>query len=187
MCSSDLQLSGPGTSTFGNSSLVDTIVSFSTTGLYGLRLTATDGEVITYDDTTVNWSAPPPIESWRTGTFGGNAGNPAVAGNLADPELDGTTNLVEYALALNPLAPSPHQLPTAVMDDRTIELTWRRNKAATDITIQVQTSPDAGDWTTVTPTNTIVSDEGQVQVIRSSVPRTGDRQFIRLLVLPPVP
>lgn len=71
------------------------------------------------------------------------------------------------------------------MDASTIALTWRKNKAATDITIQVQTSSDGSNWTTVTPSNEILSDDGQVQVIRSTVPRSGTRQFVRLLVLPP--
>ncbi len=178
--------SGPGTVSFGNAGLVDTTAGFSTAGLYTLRLTATDGQVTTFDDTTADFIATqPPIEVWRSAKFGVDAGTPAVAGNLADPELDGSTNLVEYALNLDPHTSSQHQLPTAVMDATTIEFTWRRNKAATDVTIQVQTSTDAANWVTVTPSNTIRSDDGFVQEILSIVPRTGNRQFIRLLVLPP--
>jgi len=179
------QRSGPGTTTFGNSALVDTSVSFSTSGLYGLRLTATDSEVTTYDDTSVDWTALPPIEQWRQANFGADAGNPALAGNLADPERDGSTNLVEYALDLNPHASSQHQLPAAVMDETTIALTWRKNTAATDVTIQVQTSPDQVNWTTVTPANEVIGTDGGAQIIRSTIPRSGDRQFVRLLVLPP--
>ncbi len=179
-----LQNSGPGTASFGDGSLVDTGVTFSATGLYGLRLTANDGEVTTYDDTTVNWIAVSPIEQWRQAEFGANAGNPAIAGNLADPEFDGITNLVEYALVLNPHASSHGLLPSAVMNESTIELTWRRNVLATDVSISVQTSPDQVNWTTVTPANTILSDDGQAQNILSSIPRSGDRQFVRILVLP---
>ena len=103
----------------------------------------------------------------------------------SDPELDGIQNLVEYALLLDPLVASQSQLPTAVMDAATIQLTWRKNKAATDITIRVQTSSDLAAWITETPANSILSDDGSVQVIRSTVPRTGNRQYIRLDVLPP--
>jgi hypothetical protein len=180
-----LQRNGPGSGTFGNSALVDTSVSFSTSGLYGLRLTATDGEVTTYDDTTVDWTALPPIEQWRQAKFGADAGIPALAGNLADPELDGSTNLVEYALDLNPHTSSQHQLPTAVMDENTIELTWRKNILAKDVTIQVQTSPDQVNWTTVTPANEVIGNDGGAQIIRSTIQRSGDRQFVRLLVLHP--
>jgi hypothetical protein len=177
--------SGPGTATFGNAGLVDTSVGFSTGGLYSLRLSASDSEVTTYHDTAVDYSALPPIEVWRNAEFGSDASNPLIAGDLADTELDGVTNLIEYALALDPHADSQHLLPTAVMDADTIALTWRKNKAATDATVRIEVSSDAATWDTVTPSNVILSDDGQVQVIRSSVPRTGDRQFIRLMVVGP--
>ena len=173
-----------GGATFTSASSVDTAVTFDTTGNYRLRLTVGDGAITTFDDTTVNYTSSP-IETWRTAKFGANAGNPAIAGNLADDEKDGAQNLVEYALNLDPFTSSQHQLPTAVMDTTTIQLTWRKNKAATDITIHVQTSTDAVNWTTVTPSNFIQSDDGQTQVIISTVPRTGNRMLIRLLVLPP--
>jgi hypothetical protein len=179
------QRSGPGIAIFGSATAVDTNVTFSTGGNYGLRLAATDGAITTYDDTTVEWSALPPIEQWRQAKFGADAGNPAIAGNFADAEPDGSTNLVEYALDLNPFASSQHQLPNAVMDEATIQLDWRRNTAATDITIHVQTSPDQVSWTTVTPANQIIGNDGGAQIIRSTIPRIGERQFVRLLVLPP--
>ncbi|MBP7948601.1 MAG: PKD domain-containing protein [Verrucomicrobiales bacterium] len=179
------QRSGPGTATFGNSSLVDTGIGFSTPGLYTVRLTATDGQVQTYDDTTINWTSLPPIEQWRQAKFGANAGNPAIAGNLADPEFDGCTNLVEYALDLNPHASSQHQLPFATLEETVIALIWRRNTAASDISIQVQTSADLETWTTVIPVNQVIGTDGGTQVIRSSISRTGQRKFVRLLVLPP--
>ena len=48
------QVSGPGTSAFGNANAVDTTATFSTDGQYVLRLTATDGELTTFDEVTVN-------------------------------------------------------------------------------------------------------------------------------------
>ena len=47
------QITGPGTVTFGDDSLVDTTASFSTAGTYDLRLTADDGELIASDDVTI--------------------------------------------------------------------------------------------------------------------------------------
>lgn len=45
--------SGPGTVTFGNSSLPTTSAAFSVSGTYVLRLTATDGFLTVYDELTV--------------------------------------------------------------------------------------------------------------------------------------
>jgi hypothetical protein len=47
------KVSGPGTVTFGNASAVDTTASFSTDGLYTLRLTADDGALSSSDDIIV--------------------------------------------------------------------------------------------------------------------------------------
>jgi K319-like protein len=48
------QVSGPGTATFGNPNAVDTTATFSADGPYVLRLTATDGELTTFDEVAVN-------------------------------------------------------------------------------------------------------------------------------------
>ena len=47
------QQSGPGTVTFGNSSLVDTTASFGQVGTYVLRLAASDGQLTSFDQLTV--------------------------------------------------------------------------------------------------------------------------------------
>jgi hypothetical protein len=47
------KVSGPGTVTFGNASLVDTTASFSTSGTYTLRLTANDGALSASDNVVV--------------------------------------------------------------------------------------------------------------------------------------
>jgi RHS repeat-associated protein len=55
-------VSGPGTVTFGNIHAIITGVTFSATGTYVLRVTASDGELTTSDDVTitVNDDVPPP-------------------------------------------------------------------------------------------------------------------------------
>ncbi|WP_206053774.1 PKD domain-containing protein [Nocardioides iriomotensis] len=47
------QVSGPGTATFQNASLVDTTATFSAAGTYVLRLTANDGALSAFDEMTV--------------------------------------------------------------------------------------------------------------------------------------
>ncbi len=49
--------SGPGTVTFGNINSLNTTASFSTDGVYILRLTADDGAVVTTDDITITVNA----------------------------------------------------------------------------------------------------------------------------------
>lgn len=49
---------GPGVVTFGNPAAVDTTATFSTTGVYLLRLTITDGWLKAYDELTVTVESP---------------------------------------------------------------------------------------------------------------------------------
>ena len=144
--------SGPGTVTFGNAALVDTTASFSAAGSYVLRLVAHDGEVKTYDDTVITVQ-PAPIEQWRLARFGANAGNPLIAGDLANPDGDAFNNLLEYALGLDPLAASPGG-PVAdfatIGADTFLRLSVTKNPAATDVTFGIEVTSDLtapASWT----------------------------------------
>jgi len=56
------KVSGPGEVMFGEQAL-ETTASFSQSGIYTLRLTATDGAIATYDDLTVIANQPPLVEA----------------------------------------------------------------------------------------------------------------------------
>ena len=136
------RLSGPGNITFGNDTLSNTTASFSAAGSYLLRLIASDGEIKTFDDLTLTAELSP-IEQWRQVRFGANAGNPAIAGNAADPDLDGRINLLEYALGLNPLIPDTDSLVPdleTLGPNRFLRLTLNRNPAATDVDFAIESS-----------------------------------------------
>lgn len=173
---------GPGAVNFGNSSLVDTSAAFSASGQYTLRLTATDGQIITYDDTTANVSVEAPIDSWRAAKFGAEAGNTAVSGDLVDYDHDGLTNLVEYALNSDPGLPVANHLPVGSLDGTTLSLTYRVNLAATDVVIGVQSSSDMSSWSPAPVTFETLSDDGQTRVVRASMPAGAQRRFLRLEV-----
>lgn len=53
------KVSGPGSVSFGDASAVDTTAQFTQAGSYVVRLTATDGELTTYDDLTITVSTVP--------------------------------------------------------------------------------------------------------------------------------
>jgi hypothetical protein len=79
------KVSGPGTVTFGNASLIDTTASFSMAGVYVLRLTANDGHLSATDDVTVtvNPANAAPLV---------NAGLDQTITLPASASLDGTVN-----------------------------------------------------------------------------------------------
>lgn len=55
---------------------------------------------------TISVTANPPavsLDSWRLARFGASATNPSIAGDQADPDGDGYTNLDEFEFGSNPL------------------------------------------------------------------------------------
>src|SRR5439155_21446233 len=72
------KVSGPGTVSFGNASLVDTSASFSIGGTYVLRLSANDGGPSSVSDTiTIVVNAAPAV----------NAGADQILTNFANPAI----------------------------------------------------------------------------------------------------
>jgi len=76
------QVSGPGTAGFADPSAVDTTASFSTNGVYTLRLTANDGAVGIFDDVVITVNAAPTV----------SAGTDQLITLPASASLDGTVS-----------------------------------------------------------------------------------------------
>jgi hypothetical protein len=63
------KVSGPGSVGFGDFSSPTSTATFSTTGLYVLRLTANDGEFEVYDDVQIIYNAPPVVNAGEDQTI----------------------------------------------------------------------------------------------------------------------
>ena len=133
--------------TFTSAAAVDTGVTFETTGNYRLRLTASDGAITTFDDTTANVTVGA-ILSWRQTHFGttSSTGNSA---NTADMDGDGLVNLVEYALLTSPTAPGGAPLAVTTTPGNFI-VTVNRDAAHADATITLEAATVlGGSWTAI--------------------------------------
>lgn len=102
-------------------------------------------ETLTVDDV-----APSTYAAWSASV----AWEGADSSSLADPNNDGVTNLLAYALDLPPLtAVSPVDLPFPTLDITPdgpwLSLTYRENTSATDLIYAVQTSTDLSAWSTL--------------------------------------
>ena len=125
--------------------------------------------------------------------------NTAISGPTATPENDGVPNLLKYVYDINP-AQAMTQTSYAAMPQTDIDttttpgttyltLTYRQYAKLTGVTIQVQTSPDLQNWTTVTPSisNQVGTDPTTGDpIIEDEVNTNGQSsEFIRLNVTSP--
>ena len=111
------------------------------------------------------------------------AANTNAASPAADPDGDGYDNLLEYALGLDPAVPNHGATPLAT-GPTTLQLTYTRPAAVTDVSYQVEWAAALGaTWSSAGVTQQIISDDGVTRVIRATLPKgAGNQRFVRLRV-----
>ena len=152
-------------------------------------VTAQDGNTTTTYTVTIDNT---PFGIWQKNTFTNPAdlADPAISGDLATPAHDGITNLVKYALALEPMTCGTGNLPTMTQQDGYLALTYRKSKTATDVTYTVQAA-DTLDGNAWAPATTVLSQTDPTPgggsywmvTVRDTVPYAGQSaRFMRLQV-----
>lgn len=127
----------------------------------------------------------------------------ADAGLLVDYDGDGLTNLMEYALQLNPTIPSRSGLPTVVLKEyagtKYLSITFTRASVATDLSYIVQASGDLVNWSDLASSIAggpmsgagYISETGSAPTltdeVRDTVPFDGNarQRFLRLKITSP--
>ncbi|HKE70733.1 MAG TPA: hypothetical protein VKB55_15845, partial [Nocardioidaceae bacterium] len=144
--------SGPGTVSFANPDAVDTTAMFSSQGDYVLRLTATDGDLTTFDQLTVH--ALPPGTTQTLGVrvaTGSDDAEQAVSGNTAltsaDLELvtDGNTQQIVGARFTGLQIPAGAAITNAYVQFRTDEV----STDVANLTIRAEAADNAPTYQAV--------------------------------------
>jgi len=87
-----------------------------------------------------------PINNWLRGNFTtGELGNPLISGDAANPDGDGLPNLLEYATGYPPKTANLNPFSPAVTNGF-FQITFPQSKAATDVGLTVEWSPDLMNW-----------------------------------------
>ena len=181
---------------FSDESAEFTLVS-TTSGITGFETTtfavdasslpAADGHwnVITSGgELRLSYTPLTPFERWQLVKFTTRASDPLVAGEFADPDRDGISNFMEYALGTEPELAGPTGITQDMVENEGemfLRLTIPRNPDATDLTYTVQTSSDLTDPDGWTDLETIVeTDLPELLVVRDAL--GGPMRFMRLRV-----
>lgn len=183
-----LRLSGPGNATFANPQSASTLLTLTQSGTNVLRLTADDGDSVTFADLSFRGYLTP-YDVWRDENFASGLVNPD-AERLADPDRDGWNNLLEFAFGSSATVPQGDLMTHALVpSDGQIYLRLRvpKNALAADLSFVVEATSDPGDpssWSTgglvvETHTPTLLQ-------VRDFVPVSpGVRRFMRVRVITP--
>lgn len=91
------------------------------------------------------------FENWREQKFTtSELGNWTISGDAGEPSSDGVSNLMKYALGLDPKTPTASGLPvpgrTPLNGKTYLTLTFTKQRALTDIVYNVQVSSDLQIW-----------------------------------------
>jgi hypothetical protein len=124
-------------------------------------------------------------ELWRFTNFG-SYDSVASGADSADPDGDGLSNFMEYALDTTPNA-SGVMPAVLALNGANLEYTYTRSTEAKDngVTYQIEWSDtlEAGSWSTETVTQEITSTQGALETVKASVPKgNGAKRFLRLRV-----
>jgi hypothetical protein len=109
-----------------------------------------------------------PINAWRRANFtSAELADSQVSGDLADPDQDSLSNLMEYAMGLPPKDGTSADRPYVRIEAGYLTLTYTRSKSATDVAIVLEQSADLLNWQSGSGyvEQTSVVDEGAVQRI----------------------
>lgn len=123
-------------------------------------------------------------DSWSAGYFSSaELADTSISGPSADPDGDGLTNLLEYALGLNPKSSDTTGLPEAGSTTTDWTYTYTRPTDRDDLSYAVEVSTDLSSWTTSGVTLTQISSDGSTEVWQATYPlSSATNLFFRLKI-----
>ena len=157
-----------------------------------MRLQADDTSVVAFKDLAFSAYATP-VEQWQGTQFAATGGlSDPLAALSQDPDHDGLSNLMEYALGIDPevAGTTNGKIITdvePVSAEKYLRMTVVKNPAATDVVYIVEATSTLGDPLSWRGSGLVVeTDDASTLRVRDIVPMsTGTQRFMRLRVTKP--
>jgi len=180
-------VSGPGQVTFSEPTQPESDLSFSSPGIYTVRLEASAFGLSDSQTTTI--TVYDSYSDWVLRTFGNET--PGQTGKNDDPDSDGVVNLFEFALMMDPTTDDSSLFPVPAYDrdDNALALTYPKNFVdPSKFVLLAEVSSDLKHWTSgqAVVRSEILSNNNGVQTIRSLDLTTSSQartRFMRLRVI----
>jgi len=156
---------------------------FPAPGTYHARLTVTDTNGNTAAGAVVI-NAQATFALWQGAKFSSSELTDAnISGAAADPDSDGISNRLEYALGLDPKLSNraSNGLPRAGVSNNVFSFTFTRLKVASDLSLGAETSDDLVNWVLATPNHVIDNGLTETVTIEKSI-GAGEARFYRLKI-----
>ena len=120
--------------------------------------------------------------TWITEEFDGLELPTALQEASADPDHDGLSNLLEYALDSDPLYPSLDDMPSTRIQGDQMAFSFVQDLSKTDITYHLQSSSDLVRWENMetnllTSKGTLEQRQGTLSLSADNAPR-----FLRMVI-----
>ncbi|MDB6071248.1 MAG: hypothetical protein JWL81_2419 [Verrucomicrobiales bacterium] len=123
-----------------------TLTGLTPNTLYHIQGTAVNSKGTTLGG-DITFRTAHDLGTWTDEEFGGEAGNPAIAGPEEDNDHDGQSNFAEYAFGHDPKKADSNDDLQAEFESYGLSLTWKRPKhhGGVKYRVEVSTSPN-GPW-----------------------------------------
>ena len=133
---------------------------------------------------TATYQTATQYSEWTQANFtAAEMANASISGPGADPDGDGLTNFVEYALGLDPRTQSTSPISFELIENGTkATITFPLLAGATDIGIRLDQSTDLQQWTPASPAQTMSAIDSELNQVTLTVDLTGNPNelFLRL-------
>ncbi len=115
--------------------------------------------------------------AWQARNF---SSNPAAGAPAADPDGDGRSNLLEYAIGSNPNSPDSDSCPTISFQDNALILSVQKGPGVKDVDYQIEASTNlaSANWST----SSVVILQNDKSLLRGSYSGQAAKGFLRLKV-----